>query len=138
MLKIGILKQMRGNNFKDKEIGKKIKNLWCEALKELELQDKTTLKENILYGIYTEYESNYKGDYIFFIGGDKIVSKEELIIEEENYHIFQVENSEENGVPLTWEKIWNLERNKKLKRAYTVDYEKYYPDGKIEIYISVK
>ena len=66
MLKIGILKQMRGNNFKDKEIGKKIKNLWCEALKELELQDKTTLKENILYGIYTEYESNYKGDYIFF------------------------------------------------------------------------
>ena len=138
MLKIGILKQMRGNNFKDKEIGKKIKNLWCEALKELELQDKTTLKENILYGIYTEYESNYKGDYTFFIGGDRVVSKEELIIEEENYHIFQVENGKENGVPLTWEKIWNLERNNKLKRAYTVDYEKYYPDGKIEIYISVK
>ena len=127
MLKIGILKQMRGNNFKDKEIGKKIKNLWCEAL-----------KENILYGIYTEYESSYKGDYTFFIGGDRVVSKEELIIEEENYHIFQVENGKENGVPLTWEKIWNLERNKKLKRAYTVDYEKYYPDGKIEIYILVK
>ncbi len=75
MLKIGILKQMRGNNFKDKEIGKKIKNLWCEALKELELQDKTTLKENILYGIYTEYESNYKGDYTFFIGGDRVEKK---------------------------------------------------------------
>ena len=27
MLKIGILKQMRGNNFKDKEIGKKIKKI---------------------------------------------------------------------------------------------------------------
>lgn len=138
MLKIGILKQMRGNNFKDKEIGKKIKNLWCEALKELELQDKTTLKENILYGIYTEYESNYKGDYTFFIGGDRVVSKEELIIEEENYHIFPVENGKENGVPLTWEKIWGLEESEKLRRAYTVDYEKYYPDGKIEIYISVK
>lgn len=133
MLKIKVIGQLRTNNFKDGDVAEKIKNLWTEVMKKI--KDK---KDMALYGVYTEYESNYRGDYTLFIGSEEAESKEELIIEEDKFHIFNVDTSKENGVAETWQKIWNLEKDKKINRAYTVDFEKYYPDGKIEIYIALK
>ena len=37
----------------------------------------------------------------------------------------------------TWQRIWNKEKQGLLKRAYKVDFEKYYPNGKVGIYISI-
>lgn len=133
MLKIKVMGQLRTNNFRDGDVVEKIKNLWTEVMKKI--KDK---KDMALYGVYTEYESNYRGDYTLFIGSEEAESKEELIIEEDKFHIFNVDTSKENGVAETWQKIWNLEKDKKINRAYTVDFEKYYPDGKIEIYIALK
>ena len=88
--------------------------------------------------VVSEYESDYKGDYTLFIGADNINSHKEIIIEEENYQIFSVEGSSSDGIVKTWQKIWEMEEKGLLNRAYTVDYEKYYPDGKVEIFIALK
>lgn len=55
-----------------------------------------------------------------------------------NYQIFSVDNQDEQGVINTWNQIWKLEDNQKISRSYLYDYEKYYIDGKIEIYIGIK
>ena len=133
MIKIKVLGQLRTNNFKDENVVEKIKKLWGTVLEKIKDKGNITL-----YGVYTEYESNYRGDYTLFIGSEEVESKEQLIIEEDKFHIFNVDISKENGIAETWQKIWDLEKDKKINRAYTVDFEKYYPDGKIEIYIALK
>ncbi len=56
------------------------------------------------------------------------------------YKVFLVDTSKnvENPVFETWKQIWELEEKLMLKRDYVLDYEKYYPDGTIEIYIGEK
>ena len=36
-----------------------------------------------------------------------------------------------------WQKIWEMEDNGQLSRAYKVDFEEYLPNGEVDIYISV-
>ncbi|MDY4004653.1 MAG: hypothetical protein SOY68_01925 [Fusobacterium varium] len=119
---------LHGRNY-----GEKIQKLWYDTSVKIP-KDKELNK----YAVYSEYESDYKGDYTLFIGVDKIDSHKEIIIEEENYKIFSVDTSSPHGIIMAWQKIWEMEEQGLLNRAYTVDYEKYYPDGKIEIFIALK
>ncbi|WP_443863111.1 GyrI-like domain-containing protein [Fusobacterium ulcerans] len=132
MEKVCVVSEKRLNNFKDPDITSKIQKLWHET--SMKLPEKDLNK----YAVYSEYESDYKGDYTLFIGADNINSHKEIIIEEENYQIFSVERSSSDGIVKTWQKIWEMEEKGLLNRAYTVDYEKYYPDGKVEIFIALK
>ncbi|MDU1910854.1 GyrI-like domain-containing protein [Fusobacterium sp.] len=133
MEKVYVLSEKRLNNFKDSDIAEKIQKLWYETNLKIPQE-----KEISKYGIYSEYESNYKGDYTLFIGVDGAASYKEIIIEEENYQVFSVDTSSPYGIIMAWEKIWEMEEKGLLNRAYTVDYEKYYPDGKVEIFIALK
>ena len=45
--------------------------------------------------------------------------------------------SDEQGIFKTWKKIWDQEDSGLLERAYTYDFEKYTPNGEIEIYIAI-
>lgn len=111
----------------------KISKLWKEAFNQL------TNHENITYGVYHDYESDYKGDYSLSIAIEN--SDREPFIEipnNEKYEIFKVDTSEEQGIFNTWNKIWDREEEGTLKRAYTYDFEKYYPNGDIEVHIAVK
>ena len=128
MEKVCVLSEKRLNNFKYPDIAEKIQKLWYDTSVKIP-KDKELNK----YAVYSEYESDYKGDYTLFIGVDKIDSHKEIIIEEENYKIFSVDTSSPHGIIMAWQKIWEMEEQGLLNRAYTVDYEKYYPDGKIEI-----
>ncbi|MFS0647164.1 hypothetical protein [Siminovitchia sp. 179-K 8D1 HS] len=38
----------------------------------------------------------------------------------------------------TWKRIWELEEAGLLERVYTYDFEKYLPNGEIEIHIAIK
>lgn len=133
MEKVCVLAEKRLNNFKDPDIAGKIQKLWEEASIKIPQE-----KEINKYAVYSEYESNYKGDYTLFIGVDKIDSHKEIIIEEENYQIFPVDTLSPYGIIMVWQKIWKMEEEGLLNRAYTVDYEKYYSDGKVEIFIALK
>jgi predicted transcriptional regulator YdeE len=44
--------------------------------------------------------------------------------------------SDEQVIFKTW-KIWDQEDSGLLERAYTYDFEKYTPNGEIEIYIAI-
>lgn len=133
MEKVCVLSEKRLNNFKEPDIAEKIQKLWHETSAKIPQE-----KEINKYAVYSEYESNYKGDYTLFIGVDKIDSHKEIIIEEENYQVFSVDTSSPYGIVMTWQGIWEMEEKGLLNRAYTVDYEKYYPDGKVEIFIALK
>ncbi|WP_308008077.1 effector binding domain-containing protein [uncultured Fusobacterium sp.] len=133
MEKVCVLSEKRLNNFKEPDVAEKIQKLWYETNIKIP-QEKTMNK----YAVYSEYESNYKGDYTLFIGADKVDSCKEIIIEEENYQVFSVDTSSPYGIIMTWQEIWEMEEKGLLNRAYTVDYEKYYPDGKVEIFIALK
>lgn len=132
MMQVYLVNSIRTNNFNDDQMMEKIKIMWKEASQSL------TDEQNCTYGVYYDYESNYKGDYSLGVG---IESKGETMIEipaPEFYKVFKVDAADEQGIFKAWSKIWNLEETGALHRAYTLDYEKYYPNGEIEIHIAIK
>jgi predicted transcriptional regulator YdeE len=60
------------------------------------------------------------------------------ISKNEKYRIFKVDPYEEQGILNTWNKIWEQEEAGILKRAYSMDFEKYDPSGEVEIHIAIK
>ncbi|MBM7542787.1 GyrI-like domain-containing protein [Amphibacillus cookii] len=132
-MKLAIISSIRTNNFNDERIMQKITEMWKEASHHL------SKHEGVTYGVYHNYESDYKGDYSLSIGiednnGPSIIE----IPEKENYEIFKVNTTEEHGISNAWSKIWHQEENGTIERVYSFDFEKYYPNGEIEIYIAIK
>ena len=133
-MKLKILKSICTNNFNDIYLVDKIQRIWREASIHFPKNKVAT------YGVYHKYSSNYKGDYTLSIAieGDSNNSETTLTIPDDTkYEQFQVDLKDELGVINTWKKIWELEEKGKLKRAYTYDFEKYDPNGKIEIFIAI-
>ena len=131
-MELTIINKIRTNNFNDERVIQKITDMWKGALTELSNHEGNT------YGLYYEYESNYKGDYTL---GVAIEGKDEstIVIPHDTKHeVFKVNTDEEQGIFNTWNEIWKKEEEGQLQRAYTYDFEKYYPDGNIDIYIAVK
>ena len=127
------MKSIRTNNFKDEAIMQKITELWNEALITLKNQD------GVIYGWYYDYESDYKGDYTLSVAIESAGNGSTIEIPNTStYEIFEVDTSVEHGILHTWKEIWEREEKGDLKRAYTFDYEKYYPNGLIEIHIATK
>ncbi|QJX80350.1 effector binding domain-containing protein [Priestia megaterium] len=135
-MKLKILKSIRTNNFNDIYLVDKIQRIWREASTHLPQEKVAT------YGVYHKYNSNYKGDYTLSISieGNSNSNNSDITLnipDDTKYKQFQVDCKDELGVINTWKKIWDLEENGELNRAYSYDFEKYFPDGKIEIYIAL-
>lgn len=133
LMKLTIITHVRTNHFLDEFFKEKITALWKEASARIPDRDR------IVYGVYCDYESNYKGDYTLIIAiedGGRAPLLE--IPANTKYKIFNVDTSDEQGIINTWKKIWEREEAGTLKRAYTYDFEKYYPDGRVEIHIATK
>ncbi|WP_078394732.1 GyrI-like domain-containing protein [Shouchella patagoniensis] len=131
-MKLTIVKKSRTNNFKDAHVLEKITNLWKNASASL------TTHEGNIYGLYYEYESNYKGDYSIAVAIEGDNERSIDIPENQEYKVFPVNTEDEQGIFQTWKSIWEREEKGALQRTYTYDFEKYYPDGQIAIYIAVK
>lgn len=132
-MKFKVINSVRTNNFNDDSLLQKITELWEQASQYLSDQEVTT------YGVYHDYESDYKGDYSLSIAIEDHTGAPSLEISNlAKYEIFKVDRREEQGVVNTWKEIWERENAGTLVRNYTYDFEKYYPDGKIEIYIALK
>jgi len=131
-MKLYVMNSIRTNNFNDEHMIDNIKTMWEEAYRQLEKYP------NSVYGIYYDYESDYKGDYSLGVAIEE--PRGELSIElpdNGKYEVFQVDSSDEMGVIKAWQKIWEQEEAGALKRAYSYDFEKYSPNGNIEIYIAI-
>lgn len=71
-----------------------------------------------MYGIYYDYESDYRGDYLLSIAIEENNGK--LLIEipsNTKYKVFQVDKTDEQGMFKTWSKIWKQEETGLIERA---------------------
>ncbi len=131
-MELKVIEKIRTNNFNDEHVMQKIADMWKNA--------STVLPNNNdnVYGLYHDYESNYKGDYTLCVAVEGKDKSSIEIPEDTKYDVFKVNTSDEQGILKTWNEIWKKEDKGQLKRAYTYDFEKYYPDGNIDIFIAVK
>ena len=139
----------RTNNADESESSKtKIMPLYKKFFSEnIESQIPDGINKNNFMGLYTDYESDVKGDYTIIIC--KEVNSLENIPESLNTHDIAeakylkfTDEGEMPGVVINaWKYIWSFfSENKKYERAYTTDFEKYDVTNynKVEIYISIK
>ncbi|TQS76037.1 AraC family transcriptional regulator [Ornithinibacillus gellani] len=131
-MELKVIGKIRTNNFNDEHVMQKITDMWKNASNVL--PDKN---ENV-YGLYHEYESDYKGDYTLCVAVEDRDKSSIAIPDDTKYEVFKVNTNDEQGIFNTWNEIWKKEDENQLNRAYTYDFEKYYPDGNIDIYIAVK
>lgn len=132
-MNLTIIKSVRTNNFKDDAIIQKITDLWKEASSILKNQDE------VKYGLYYDYESDYKSDYTLSVAIESSDNEGTIKIPNTSkYEIFEVDTSDEFGILNAWKEIWRREEKGDLERAYSFDFEKYYPNGQIEIHIAIK
>lgn len=86
------------------------------------------------FGIYTNYESDFTGEYDFILATpQQFPDTTEIIVPAGTYQVFDVANGQ-SGVLKMWQDIWKME----LNRAYTSDFEHYQADGQVKIYIALK
>ena len=121
-----IVQQRLNNNIAD-EI---IPPLWQNNLDKLP-------QGHYCYGICFNYATNYQADYDFAIASEVVLETDIPVIEIEDLSFYEIFRCNVDEIYQTWQLIWEKEQQGLLKRAYSVDFEKYYPDGLVEIYIAV-
>ena len=90
------------------------------------------------YGIYFNYATNHQADYDFAIASEAVLETYIPAIEIKDLSFYEIFRCKVDEIYQTWQLIWKKEQQGLLKRAYSVDFEKYHPDGLVEIYIAVE
>ena len=126
-LKLYPIVQQRLNNNIANEI---ISPLWQNNLDKLP-------QGHYCYSIYFNYATNYQADYDFAIASEVVLETDIPVIEIEDLSFYEIFRCNVDEIYQTWQLIWEKEQQGLLKRAYSVDFEKYHSDGLVEIYIAV-
>lgn len=92
--------------------------------------------EGDFFAVYSNYESNFKGDYDLLVGNEQADFPESSVIRGGEYVEIPVVEASPKGVGEAWQKIWEDEALEK-RRSYLTDVEHYKADGTIVIYLSV-
>ena len=121
---------IRTHNIKE-NTAEKIGQLWQNNFAKL-------TKNEPYYGVYLNYESDFTGYYDVAVAQESKPENSSSTIEIEDLTWYEIFPTTGKSVVQTWQHIWNKEKQGLLKRAYKVDFEKYYPNGKVDIYISIR
>ena len=121
---------IRTHNIKE-NTAEKIGQLWQNNFAKL-------TKNEPYYGVYLNYESDFTGYYDVAVAQESKPENSSSTIEIEDLTWYEIFPTTGKSVVQTWQHIWNKEKQGLLKRAYKVDFEKYYPHGKVDIYISIR
>ena len=124
------LATIRTHNIKE-NTSEKIGQLWQNNFAKLPQNDP-------YYGVYLNYESDFTGYYDVAVAQESKPENSSSTIEIEDLAWYEIFPTTGKSVVQTWQHIWNKEKQGLLKRAYKVDFEKYYPNGKVDIYISIR
>ncbi|MFJ1379138.1 GyrI-like domain-containing protein [Capnocytophaga canimorsus] len=121
--------------------------LWGQFMSDTISKIPNTISGEII-SIYTDYESDYQGEYTAILG-QKVSSLDEIpsgMIGREfpatKFQKFIAKGEMPNAVMQTWKTIW--EQDEVLNRAYQYDFEVYGEksqngdESEVEIFISVK
>ncbi|MBX7065864.1 MAG: GyrI-like domain-containing protein [Parachlamydiales bacterium] len=134
---------LRTNN---QEAGSTISAHWERFYREQILQKIPNRVGDDVYGIYTDYESDFNGPYTLLIGCEVsslknlpagLVGRE---IPEAKYAVYTSQGPFPQGLIAVWQAIWKAN----LKRAYTHDFEfyshKFNPqkNPNVKVYIAIE
>lgn len=121
----------------------KLPILWGSFIREnIKEQIPHQEKDSPVYGVYTNYQSDFQGDYDV-IAGVKTTSADvglfsSVHIAEGNYLLFEKKGTMPQVVMETWLAIWDyFSEPQSVTRLYTADFEIYKNDG-VAIYIAVE
>lgn len=139
----------RTNNADESDPGKsQIMPLYRKFFEEdIESKIPGVVNDEFFMGVYTDYESDYNGDYTLIIckevaDYDNIPEEfHKKEIEEGKYLRFSAEGEMPGVVFEAWKYIWEyFSNNSQYERAYNTDFEKYSKlrHDKVEIFISIK
>ncbi|EHJ02215.1 transcription activator effector binding [Clostridium sp. DL-VIII] len=135
--------KIRTNN-NDPTMKNDISNLWKRFLEDGIYQSIPNKKNENIIGLYTNYESNFNGDYDAMICCEVLEEKKFLEkvevkkITAGKYAKFIIKGNNKEAVAEFWAKLWTM----KLDRKYTFDFEEYQTDWnmnnrEINVYISI-
>jgi predicted transcriptional regulator YdeE len=101
----------------------------------------------VTYGVYHHYESDANGAYDLLVGGDVLTPRAStdaqpwsvIDIQDGPYAVFRAQGAMPNAVIEAWGRVWAhfAEPNCPDQRAYTTDFERYGPDGVVDICIAL-
>ncbi|WP_417905306.1 GyrI-like domain-containing protein [Candidatus Tisiphia endosymbiont of Micropterix aruncella] len=106
---------------------------------------------NVIFSVYTEYESDHTGEYSYFLGEESsdiaVIPKglDSLIIPEQKYIKFTTEAGSMPDIVInSWQKIWQMSSESLGgTRSYRADFEIYdersidYKNAIVDIYIGI-
>jgi len=121
--------------------------LWQRFHKDQLIHKIPNKRSNTVYSIYTEYESDYQGEYTSIIGC-QVSSLEEVPADMVAktftggpYRKITARGTLPDAIADCWQTIWK--EDKQLDRAYTTDFEAYderaanFEQGEVDIYLAV-
>lgn len=120
----------------------KLSHLWGSFLREnIKDQIPNQVKNSPVYGVYTNYQSDYTGDYDVIAGvkttSSDVGSFSSVNIAEGNYLLFEKKGTMPQVVMEIWLDVWNyFNEPQSVVRLYTADFEVYKEDG-LALYIAV-
>jgi len=104
-----------------------------------------TIPHSVPLGIYTDYESDYRGTYSLIAGVETIDlhsipnGMRGLTVPGGEYLIFSANGQMPRALIETWTFIWNyFSENSRYERTYTTDFERYENEKSVAIHIAVK
>lgn len=139
---IGI--EVRTSNTREAGPDGLIGKTWERFMKEDILARIPGKSDSNVIALYSHYASDEHGEYDFLLGAkvDGVSSAPEgLVVKNTPTSRFAVFRAEPGPppkvVPDLWRKIWAEPRTATYSRSYRGDFERYKPDGSVEIYIAV-
>jgi len=118
----------------------KIGDLWGTFYSEF---GKRLTENSNVYGVYTDYESDFSGRYNVYAASDIFAEYSDLSqinIVAGEYLVFSAHGEVPHVVIDLWGHIWEHFSNKDLayERAYTTDFEHFKKPTAVDIYIAIK
>ena len=118
----------------------KIAGLWGQFFSE-GLFDKLPgkLAESPVYGVYSNYESDYMGAFDVTAGVATSNAESQLTLQAGEYLVFSATGPMPQTVLQTWGGVWQyFQSNPSVQRSYATDFEAYLGVDKVEIHIGVQ
>lgn len=119
----------------------KIGDLWAQFYSQ---QGAKLTKQSNIYGVYTDYESDFSGQYRVFSATDTPINDDQLsslTIAPGLYYVFSTQGEVPNAIIELWGHIWEYfsnDQDARYQRAYTTDFEHYKSPSSFDIYVAVK
>ena len=92
-----------------------------------------------IYGVYSNYESDYMGAFDVTAGVATTQPEGPLALQAGTYLVFSATGPMPQTVLQTWGVVWQyFQSNPAMKRSYATDYEAYLGTDTVEIHIGVQ